>query len=194
MGNSFPVFAIRKMLTSAHLFAGGGGDTEGAIAAGYTPLWAIESDKHAAAVYRKRFPNTQLIEADIKTLSIEFIRQLPVPNILIWGSPCPDFSIAGKRAGIMGDRGQLFFEGIRFLGIVQPKLFLFENVQGLLSSNGGEDAKEVIRQFTKVGYVGSWQCRNGNRHVPQNRARVFFVGVHGECAGDISNPRQKNAG
>lgn len=166
------------MLTSGHLFAGGGGDTEAAITAGYKPIWAVEYDKYAAAVYRHRFPETKLIQSDIGALSNEFIQSLPTPSIIIGGSPCPDFSLAGSRSGIEGNRGQLFFEFIRFLRIKQSPLFLFENVKGLLSSNEGEDFKAVIKSFAEVGYMGSWQLRNGNRHVPQNRERVFIVGVH----------------
>ena len=57
-------------LTSAHLFSGGGGDTQGAIAAGFKPIWAVESDKYAAAIYRFRFQETLLIEKDIKLLTL----------------------------------------------------------------------------------------------------------------------------
>lgn len=165
-------------LTTGHLFAGAGGDTEGAIAAGYSPLWAVEHDFYAAAVYRYRFSQAELVQANITTLSNEFIQSLPTPAVIIGGSPCPDFSLAGSRAGIEGSRGQLFFEFIRFLSIKQPPLFLFENVKGLLSSSNGQDFEEVIKAFAEVGYVGTWQLRNGNRHVPQNRERVFCVGVH----------------
>lgn len=171
-------------LTSGHLFAGGGGDTEGAIAANYKPVWAIEYDKYAASVYRKRFPETTLVESDITQLSDDFIQHLGVPSIIIGGSPCPDFSIAGSRSGFEGSRGQLFFEFVRFLRILQPPAFLFENVAGLLSHDDGKTFAKVIASFAKVGYVGSWQLRNGNRHVPQNRQRIFVVGIHRRCSDD----------
>lgn len=172
--------------TAAFLFAGGGGDTEGAIAAGYQPLWAVEYDKYAAAVYRRRFPDCQLIQCDITALSDEFVQSLPVPDILVWGSPCPDFSIAGTQSGLEGDRGRLFFEGIRFLRLLQPAFFLFENVEGLLHNRNGETFKKVVGAFGQLGYMGTWQLRNGNRHVPQNRSRVFCVGVHRERANAIA--------
>ncbi len=60
----------QRALTSAHLFCGGGGDTDGAIRAGFKPLWGIESDRYAAAVFRRRFPETMLSEADVKSLVI----------------------------------------------------------------------------------------------------------------------------
>jgi DNA (cytosine-5)-methyltransferase 1 len=169
-------------LTSAHLFAGGGGDTEGAIASGYQPIWAVEHDKYAAAVYRKRFPDVQLICSDITTLSDEFVQHLRVPDILVGGSPCPDFSLAGPRSGFEGTRGILFFEFVRFLRLLQPKAFLFENVQGLLSNDESRTFERVLWEFAQVGYVGAWQLRNGNRHLPQNRPRVFCVGLLRERA------------
>lgn len=169
------------MLTTAHLFAGGGGDTEGAIAAGYKPLWAVEIDKYAAAIYRHRFPQVQLIEADARSLTDEFVRDLPVPDILVSGSPCQDLSMAGNRAGINGIRSSCFFEFVRFLRLLQPPSFIFENVAGLLSSNSGEDFATILKSFAQVGYVGTWQVRNGSRWVPQNRQRVFCVGYHWSC-------------
>ena len=163
--------------TTGHLFAGGGGDTQGAIAAGYNPIWAVEYDKYAAAVFRYRYPQTRLIQDDITSLSDDFIRNLTTPDVIIGGSPCPDFSSAGARAGLAGDRGQLFFEYIRFLRILQPKYFIFENVKGILTSNCGYDFQEVLRCFAEVGYVGSWQLKNASEYVPQNRERVFCVGM-----------------
>jgi DNA (cytosine-5)-methyltransferase 1 len=159
------------------LFAGGGGDTEGAEKAGYTTLWCVEYDKYACAVLRKRF-SASIIEQDITTITDDYIKSLPVPDVLTFGSPCVGLSTAGMRQGFKDPRSALFFEGIRFLKIIQPKMFIFENVKGLLSSSGGDDFKAAIAAFAEVGYVGTWQLRNGNRHVPQNRERIFCVGIH----------------
>ncbi|WP_414690175.1 DNA cytosine methyltransferase, partial [Nostoc sp.] len=173
-------------LTSGHIFSGASGDTEGAEAAGYKPIWAVENDPYAAAVYRKRFPSTRLIEQDITTLDDEFISCLCGVDIVIGGSPCPDFSLAGKRAGIEGTRGQLFFEYVRFLKILQPPAFCWEQVSAVLSSGNGLDYIKILDAFTEVGYVGTWQVRNGDRHEPQNRERLFCVGLHRRYSGDNS--------
>lgn len=165
-------------LTSGHIFSGGGGDTEGTITAGFKPLWAVESDKYAAAVYRYRFPETQLIETDARDLSDNFIQSLPVPELISFGSPCPNFSTAGDGAGLKGNHGQLFFTGLRFLRLLQPPVFIFENVDGLLSANNGADFKTIINAFGQLGYLGTWQVANGKRWVPQSRQRVFCVGYH----------------
>ncbi|WP_368041853.1 DNA cytosine methyltransferase [Nostoc sp. TCL240-02] len=174
------------------LFAGGGGCSEGAITAGYKPIWAVENNPYAAAVYRKRFPTTQLIEQDIARLTDEFIRNLYSVDIVIGGSPCPDFSLAGKRAGIEGTRGQLFFEFVRCLQIIQPPAFLWEQVSAVLSSGKGLDFIKILDAFAEVGYVGSWQVRNGKRHVPQNRERLFCVGIHRRYSGDNTKSRKEN--
>lgn len=178
------------MITTAHAFCGGGGDSEGALLAECKPIWAIEYDKYAAAVYRRRFPDVQLIEADITTLSDDFVRGLPIPDVFLFGSPCPDFSVAGNGAGLEGTRGQLFFEGIRLLRLMQPKAFIFENVDGILSHDNGETFKAIIHTFGQLGYMGTWQRHNGNRHVPQNRPRVFCVGIHRKCAGNSAETLQ----
>jgi len=206
---------IDKQFTSGHLFCGGGGDTDGIIRAGGNPIWGIDFNAKAAAVYRKRFPEVKLIEADISTLSDNFVHSLPRPNIICVGTPCPDFSTAGRRAGLDGLRGSLFFEFLRFLRLKQPNMFLFENVQGILSSSShpaskqatrsiqryqsggwgiteetyalaksvkefhkGSDFKRILWEFGTLGYSCTWQLRNGNRWVPQNRPRVFIVGYH----------------
>lgn len=162
-------------LTFSELFSGGGGATDGMIRAGYCGLWAIEKDKYAAAIYRYRFPSIQLYETDITQCTTEFIRHLPVPDVLVWGFPCQDLSLAGKREGLAGSRSGLFFEGLRFLQTLKPRATLIENVEGLISSNGGTDFKHILQCLEEVGYVGTWMVRNGLRYVPQNRTRTFIV-------------------
>ncbi|MFN6572362.1 DNA cytosine methyltransferase [Dendronalium sp. ChiSLP03b] len=179
------------MLTSGHIFCGGGGDTEGAIAAGYKPIWAVENDPYAAAVYRKRFPGARLIEQDIRTITGDFILGLPTPDITIFGSPCPDFSLAGERNGLAGVRGQLFFEGLRFLRLQRSSAFVFENVDGLLSADKATAFPQVIQAFTSLGYRCTWQLRNGNRHAPQNRERIFVVGYYGGGQGDTAQANKE---
>ncbi|MCC5641088.1 GNAT family N-acetyltransferase [Nostoc sp. CHAB 5844] len=142
------------------------------------------SDPYACAIYRKRFPSARLIEQDITTLGDEFISSLPTPDIIVGGSPCQNFSIAGDRTGITGSHSSLFFEFIRFLQILQPPAFCWENVSSVLSSGGGQDFIRILDALLQVGYVGTWQVRNGNRHVPQNRERIFCVGIHRRYSGN----------
>lgn len=98
-------------------------------------------------------------------------------DLIVWGSPCQDLSLAGKRKGFDGAKSSLFREGARIMSEVMPKAFIFENVKGLLSSNGGADYKEVIKTFQDMGYLIAMKVMNTKDYgVPQNRERVFIVG------------------
>lgn len=167
-------------LTSAHIFAGCGGDTLGARLAGFTPVWAIENNKYAASVYRYNFPNCKLIARDITKITDEEIKALEQPSILIAGSPCQDFSLSGSREGLAGSRSGLFFEFCRVLRLVKPSAFLWENVRGVLSSRSGEDFKEIINEFSSLGYVGTWGVSSGNS--AQSRKRLLCVGIERELS------------
>jgi DNA (cytosine-5)-methyltransferase 1 len=97
--------------------------------------------------------------------------------LFVWGSPCQDLSLAGKRKGFDGAKSSLFREGARIQSEMMPKVFIFENVKGLLSSNGGNDYKEVIKTFQDMGYLIASKVVNTKEHgIPQNRERVFIVG------------------
>ncbi len=98
-------------------------------------------------------------------------------DLMVWGSPCQDLSLVGKRKGFDGEKSSLFREGARIMSEVMPKCFIFENVKGLLSSNGGADYKEVIKTFQEMGYlITSSVLNTKDFEVPQNRERVFIVG------------------
>lgn len=163
-------------LTSGHLFAGGGGDTGGVIKAGFTPLWAVENDKYAASIFRYRFPSCRLLEQDIRTITDVEIKTLPTPTVVVITSPCQDFSTAGLRRGIEGDRGKLVWQAFRFLELLRPEYVIFENVKGIVSSNNGKDFQAIRDKFDSLQYLTQYYVRNGNRYVPQNRERVFIVG------------------
>ena len=97
------------------------------------------------------------------------------------GAPCQDFSIAGKRAGLDGDRSSLVREVFRVLGELEekdrPEWLIYENVKGMLSSNRGGDFLSIILAMEKLGYDIGWQVFNSKYHgVPQNRERVYTVG------------------
>ena len=95
--------------------------------------------------------------------------------------PCQEYSMAGNRGGADTDKGQLMFQAIKSIDEVQPKMFSVENVRGLLSSNGGEDWKNILKDFNSLkGYTISWGIMNAKEQgTPQNRERVFIVGFRG---------------
>ena len=98
-------------------------------------------------------------------------------DLMVWGSPCQDLSLAGKRKGFDGEKSSLFREGARIMSEVMPKVFIFENVKGLLSSNSGADYKEVEKTFRELGYHMAMKVVNAKEQgTAQNRERVFVVG------------------
>lgn len=132
-----------------------------------------EIDKYAAAIYQKHFPNHKNY-GDITTINAD---ELPDFDLLVGGFPCQAFSIAGKRGGFEDTRGTMFFELARILKAKQPRLFVFENVKGLLSHDGGKSFATIIQTLDELGYDCQWQVLNSKNHgVPQNRERVFIVG------------------
>jgi len=132
-----------------------------------------EIDKYASAIYQKHFPEHKNY-GDITKIVAE---ELPDFDLLVGGFPCQAFSIAGKRGGFEDTRGTMFFELARILRAKQPRLFVFENVKGLLSHDGGKSFATIIQTLDELGYDCQWQVLNSKNHgVPQNRERVFIIG------------------
>jgi len=132
-----------------------------------------EIDKYAQSVYLHHFP-THKPYGDITKINAD---ELPDFDLLVGGFPCQSFSIAGKRRGFEDTRGTMFFELARILQAKQPRLFIFENVKGLLSHDKGRTFATIITTITELGYDCQWQVLNSKNHgVPQNRERVFIIG------------------
>lgn len=97
-------------------------------------------------------------------------------DLLVGGSPCQSFSMVGKRKGLDDHRGQLVFEFCRIVKETQPKMFIFENVKGLINHDGGKTWEIVLEEFKKLGYKFDYQIMNSRDYgIPQNRERVFLI-------------------
>jgi len=132
-----------------------------------------EIDKYAVQIYSKHFPEHKNY-GDITKINEA---ELPDFDCLVGGFPCQSFSIAGKRGGFEDTRGTMFFELARILRTKRPRLFVFENVKGLLSHDEGRTFRTIIGTLDELGYDVQWEVRNSKDHgVPQNRERVFIVG------------------
>ena len=161
------------------LFSGIGGFSLGLKLAGVEPKWIGYSDidKYANQVFKRRFPNAKELGSIIDIRPDE----LPKIDLVTFGFPCQDLSIAGKRGGLKANRSSLFFKAIEIIRHKKPKYFVFENVKGLFSSNGGQDFLLILRAISDIGYDGQWQLLNTRWFLPQNRERVYFVGhIRGE--------------
>lgn len=156
------------------LFSGIGGFALGAHRAGlvFENHYFSEIDKYAKKVYQKHFP-TAVDLGGVQNVT-EGLGQI---DLITFGFPCQDLSVAGKRAGLAGSRSGLFFEATRLIRIYKPTTFIFENVAGLLTSNDGKDFEVVLREIADIGiYECEWQLLNTSWFLPQNRERVYFIG------------------
>jgi DNA (cytosine-5)-methyltransferase 1 len=156
------------------LFSGIGGFHLGFERAGYkVNSFFSEIDPHAIAVYKYKFPKSTYVGSVTDVRGAE----LPPIDLITFGSPCQDFSLAGKRKGMEGDRSSLILEAIRLIGECRPRVFVWENVKGTFSSNNGEDFAAIIQAFANIGgYRLEWQLLNTSWFLPQNRERIYLVG------------------
>ena len=176
------------------LFSGIGGFHKGFEQAGYEFDWVgfSEIDKYASAVYRHRFPEAVEL-GDITAIQPG---DLPKIDLITFGSPCQDFSIAGKRAGAKeGTRSSLIWQAIRLIAECKPRFFVWENVKGTFSSNSGADFWAIIQAFTNIGrYRLEWQLINTRWFLPQNRERIYLVGYIGDRSGSKVFPIGEDGG
>lgn len=158
------------------LFTGVGGFDLAFERAGFESAFQCEIDKFCLKVLERRFPNATRY-TDVRSLNGKECEQV---DILTGGFPCQDLSIAGKRAGLAGDRSGLFWEIIRILRDLRPRWLVLENVPGLLSSNDGEDFWSVLSALSECGYFLEWAVLDSRYFgVPQRRRRVYIIGHYG---------------
>ena len=157
------------------LFSGIGGFSLGFQRAGYnfSEHYFSEIDKHAIANYKYNFPNAKHI-GDITTIQPA---NLAGADIITFGSPCVDFSVAGRRAGLAGTKSSLIQYAIALITCVRPSVFIWENVKGAFSSNARADFWAILQAFANIGgYRLEWQLLNTSWVLPQNRERIYLVG------------------
>ena len=164
------------------LFSGIGGFHLGFERAGFkVNSYFSEVDKHAIAVYKHQFKNSTYVGSVVDIRGNE----LPRIDLITFGSPCQDFSLAGKRKGMEGERSSLILEAIRLIHECRPRVFIWENVKGTFSSNDGADFAAILQEFANIGgYRLEWQLLNTSWFLPQNRERIYLVGHLAEARGD----------
>ena len=158
------------------LFSGCGGMDKGFEDAGYHRVWANDFDADAQAVFKLNLGDID--GRDITTVPVE---DIPDCDIITAGFPCQPFSNAGNRRGVYDERGELYLECLRIIEIKKPKVVLFENVKGLLSSKhqSGKKLIEVIKEdLENLGYRVTYKVVNASDYgVPQNRERMILIGL-----------------
>ena len=158
------------------LFAGIGGIDLGLERAGMECAWQVEIDQQCRELLGHKWPRTERLE-DVKNCGSG---SLGTVDLISGGFPCQDVSVAGRRAGLDGERSGLWFEFHRILAESHPRWVIIENVPGLLSSNEGRDFAVILRGLADLGYGVAYRILDAQYFgVAQRRRRVFIVGSLG---------------
>lgn len=153
---------------------------------GWEPVAFAEVDQFPSAVLARRFPEVPNLGDVTKVDWGEWVGSNGIPDVLVGGSPCQSFSVAGLREGLAGASG-LMWEYVRAVREVRPRWLVWENVPGALSSSRGEDFGCLLRELDDLGYGLAWRVLDSMFFgVAQRRRRVFLVG----CLGDPRGPAQ----
>lgn len=193
-------------------FSGIGGFREGLTECGMECVGFCEYDKYAVASYtsmyliteeqreylatlplkkrqqeilKEEYRNGEWYAKDIRTVNA---RDIPRADLWAFGSPCQDFSLAGRRQGLEGDRSSLVGQIFRLISEtpteMRPQWLIYENVKGMFSSNGGKDYLAILNEMDRWGFDAEWCLINSKWFVPQNRERIYTVGrirTKGRC-------------
>ncbi len=181
-----------RSFQSIELFAGAGGLALGLEKAGFDTIGLIELDKDASDTLKLNRPNWRVIHDDIANIScLDLEEYFGIAkgelDVLSGGAPCQAFSYAGKRLGLEDARGTLFYHYASFLQKLQPKMFLFENVRGLLTHDKGRTYATITHIFEEAGYAIQKQVLNawdyGN---PQKRERLITIGIRNDLLPEVT--------
>jgi DNA (cytosine-5)-methyltransferase 1 len=179
-------------------FAGCGGSSLGYSMAGYRELLAVEWDDNSVATFKLNFPAVPIYHNDIAKLSIAECMKLAdlteqgQLDVLDGSPPCQGFSMAGKR-NIQDDRNQLFHEYVRLLRGLRPKVFVMENVSGMIKGKMKLIFAEIMRELKASDYRISTRLMNAMYfNVPQSRERLIFIGVRNDIRIAPSHPRPES--
>ncbi len=178
-------------------FAGGGGSLTGYLMAGYNDILAVEWDDNAVATLRLNYPDLGIYHGDIAKLSADYVLsrtglKVGELDVLDGSPPCQGFSTAGKR-DFADDRNQLFREYSRLLRALQPKVFVMENVSGMVKGKMKLIFVEILKELKDCGYNVSARLLNAKYfHVPQSRERMIFIGVRKDIGIMPSHPNAES--
>ncbi|MGV2393361.1 UNVERIFIED_CONTAM: DNA (cytosine-5-)-methyltransferase [Campylobacter lari] len=182
---------MNKIYRSIELFAGAGGLALGLEQAGFKHIGLVEFDKHAVNTLKYNRPLWNVLFEDVEEVSKrdlekEFNIKKYELDLLSGGAPCQSFSYAGKRLGLNDVRGTMFYHYATFINKLKPKMFLFENVKGLLSHDKGKTFSTIKDIFQQEGYTIQYEVLNSiDYSVAQKRERLIIVGTRNDLIGKI---------
>lgn len=163
--------------TFIEVCAGGGGLSAGLIKAGFTPLLLNDNVADCCKTLKKNHPTANVVLGSMA--DIDFTKYVGKVDLLTGGVPCQSFSQAGLRKGLSDPRGDLMMKFIDIVELVQPKVFMVENVKGLLTHENGDTIKRIVEAMTASQlYDVKYQCLDASKYgVPQKRERVLIIGT-----------------
>ncbi len=181
-----------RPLTCIDLFCGCGGLSLGFRNAGFNVVAGIDSWKDALVTHRKNLPESLAVCADLFSFTPHELKSrhgVSDVDVIVGGPPCQGFSIAGKR--IVDDkRNKLYKSFVEFVRCYRPRAFVMENVPNLLSLAGGVVRDAIMADFTNIGYRVVYKVLTASDYgTPQNRRRVFFVGLKNDISAEFEFPK-----
>lgn len=189
-----------KKYNVVELFAGAGGLALGLESAGFQSLGLVEVDKYACKTLRENRPHWNVIQEDIIKVTENGIKTYlpdsdPEIDLLSGGFPCQAFSFAGNKLGLNDVRGTMFYYYAKALEELKPKMFLAENVRGLVNHDEGKTLNTMINVFSEIGYTVQWEVlRAVNYHVSQKRERLVMVGIRNDLVNTVNYKFPKSYG
>ncbi|MFT5451651.1 DNA cytosine methyltransferase [Psychrobacter aquimaris] len=172
------------------LFSGCGGLDLGFHQEGYETVWANDFDHWACETFKKNIGDV-IVEGDIEQIDPYDNNSIPDCDIVLGGFPCQDFSMIWKRPGLDGERGNLYKSFLRVVDAKKPKVFVAENVKGLLTANNKKAIKQIVSDFESIapGYKVKVKLYNfADYGVPQLRERILIVGIRSDIDFDFEHP------
>jgi DNA (cytosine-5)-methyltransferase 1 len=181
---------MNNKYTFLEVCSGSGGLSLGFIDTGFEALLLNDNDKYCIETLKVNHPNIPLFKGNM--LDINLDKYINNVDVLMGGVPCQSFSQSGKRKGILDERGQLILHFIKIVDIVNPNIFLIENVKGLATHNKGKTLQYIIEEFNKLNkYNITYKVLNANNYsVPQNRERLIIIGVNKKINKTFNFPKE----
>lgn len=159
------------------MFSGIGGICLGFRQAGFQIRWANEKDHATCETYRHNFGIQYLVESDIRQVSTSSIPRAP---ILVAGFPCQAFSLGGAQRGFADPRGILFFEVLRVVDTLEPRVIFLENVENLMEHDHGQTFQVIYTSLVERGYILHYRAMATHEYanIPQTRRRIYIVATN----------------